>query len=90
MNRNKQSNSGSQYKARRSNKNRGPVVKKDVVFNYAELYNDTDTLKNFVMESGRMVPSRITGVTAKQQRQITHAIKLARFLSLIKYCDSHK
>lgn len=53
-------------------------------------YKDLDTLKEFVMESGRIVPSRVTGVKAKYQRQLTSAIKLARFLALIPYCDSHR
>lgn len=53
-------------------------------------YKDLRLLKEYIMESGRIVPSRITGTTAKQQRQIAHAVKLARFLALLPYCDSHK
>lgn len=53
-------------------------------------YKDIDTLKDFVMEAGRIVPSRVTGVQAKYQRQLTSAIKLARFLALMPYCDSHR
>lgn len=52
-------------------------------------YKDTDTLKDYVMESGRVVPSRITGTSAKYQRQLTLAIKRARFLALLPYCDAH-
>ena len=52
-------------------------------------YKDIDTLKNYIMEAGRIVPSRITGTSAKMQRRVTHAIKLARFLALLPYCDSH-
>ncbi len=52
-------------------------------------YKDIDVLKNFIMETGRIVPARITGATALQQRQLTGAIKLARYLSLLPYCDSH-
>lgn len=52
-------------------------------------YKDLYTLKEYIMESGRIVPSRITGATAKHQRQLSHAIKIARFLSLLPYCDMH-
>lgn len=52
-------------------------------------YKDIPTLKNYVMESGRMVPSRITGTSAKYQRQLSTAIKRARYLALLPYCDMH-
>jgi small subunit ribosomal protein S18 len=52
-------------------------------------YKDLATLKNYVTESGKIVPSRITGTSAKYQRQLATAIKRARYLALIPYCDSH-
>lgn len=52
-------------------------------------YKDIDTLKQNIMESGRIVPSRITGTSARYQRQLTTAIKRARYLSLLHYCDLH-
>ncbi len=52
-------------------------------------YKDVDTLKDYIMESGRIVPSRITGTSAKYQRQLSSAIKLARYLALLPYCDQH-
>ncbi|AJC50557.1 30S ribosomal protein S18 [Coxiella endosymbiont of Amblyomma americanum] len=52
-------------------------------------YKDIDLLKGYIMESGRMVPSRITGTSAKYQRQLSHAIKIARYLALLPYCDTH-
>lgn len=53
-------------------------------------YKDVEMLKNYVMvEGGRIVPSRITGTTARYQRQLTRAIQLARFLGLLPYCDLH-
>lgn len=52
-------------------------------------YKDIDTLKMYVMESGRIIPARITGVTPKQQRQVAKAIKVARFLALLPYSDRH-
>jgi len=52
-------------------------------------YKDLDMLREYVMESGRIVPSRITGTSARYQRQLSRAIKLARFLALLPYCDMH-
>jgi small subunit ribosomal protein S18 len=52
-------------------------------------YKDLNTLKNYVTESGKIVPSRITGTSAKYQRQLATAIKRARFLALLPYSDSH-
>lgn len=52
-------------------------------------YKDVDMLKSYVMESGRIVPSRITGTSARYQRQLAKAIKLARFLALLPYTDVH-
>lgn len=52
-------------------------------------YKDADLLREYVMESGRIVPSRITGTSARYQRQLARAIKLARFLALLPYCDTH-
>ena len=53
-------------------------------------YKDLATLKNYVTESGKIVPSRITGTKAKYQRQLATAIKRARFLALLPYSDAHK
>ena len=53
-------------------------------------YKDLDVIKEYVMESGRIVPSRITGMSARYQRQLARAVKLARYLALIPYCDNHK
>ncbi len=52
-------------------------------------YKDIATLKNYVTETGKIVPSRITGTKARYQRQLATAIKRARFLALLPYCDSH-
>lgn len=53
-------------------------------------YKDLATLKNYVTESGKIVPSRITGTKAKYQRQLATAIKRARYLALLPYSDSHQ
>lgn len=52
-------------------------------------YKDLETLKAYVSETGKIVPSRITGTKAKYQRQLATAIKRARFLALLPYTDSH-
>jgi len=52
-------------------------------------YKDLNLLKSFVSESGKIVPSRITGTSARYQRQLAQAIKRARFLALLPYTDSH-
>ena len=53
-------------------------------------YKDLETLKANVSETGKIVPSRITGTKARYQRQLATAIKQARFLALIPYTDSHE
>ena len=52
-------------------------------------YKDLNLLKQYVSESGKIVPSRITGTSAKYQRQLASAVKRARFLALLPYSDSH-
>lgn len=52
-------------------------------------YKDLDTLKAYVSETGKIVPSRITGTKARYQRQLATAVKRARFLSLLPYTDGH-
>ncbi len=52
-------------------------------------YKDLNTLKQYVSESGKIVPSRITGTKARYQRQLATAIKRARFLALLPYTDNH-
>ena len=52
-------------------------------------YKDLETLKAYITETGKIVPSRITGTNAKYQRQLATAIKRARFLSLLPYTDGH-
>lgn len=52
-------------------------------------YKDVDLLKTCITETGKIIPSRTTGASAKLQRQIALAIKQARFLALLPYCDHH-
>ena len=53
-------------------------------------YKDHDTLKQYITETGKIVPSRITGTKAKYQRQLATAVKRARFLALLPYTDAHQ
>lgn len=53
-------------------------------------YKDIETLKNYITETGKIVPSRITGTNARYQRQLSRAIKRARYLALLPYTDSHQ
>jgi|SRR5690606_21542389 len=50
-------------------------------------YKDLEMLKRYVSERGKLMPSRITGVSAKYQRQLTSAVKRARQLALLPYTD---
>lgn len=52
-------------------------------------FKDINLLKKFITENGKIVPSRITGTKARWQRQLASAIKVARFLALLPYCDKH-
>lgn len=53
-------------------------------------YKDITMLKNYITENGKIVPSRITGTRAKYQRQLSRAIKKARYLALLPYTDQHR
>ena len=48
-------------------------------------YKDTKLLQRFISERGKIVPSRITAVSAKKQRLLAQAIKRARFMALLPY-----
>ena len=52
-------------------------------------YKDLDTLKQYVSETGKIVPRRITGTKAKYHRQLATAVKRARYLALLPYTDAH-
>lgn len=52
-------------------------------------YKDIDTLKAYITETGKIVPSRITGTAARYQRQLSQAVKQARYIALLPYSDSH-
>ena len=53
-------------------------------------YKDPDTLKSFISENGKIMSSRYTRLTAKEQRKLNKAIKRARLLGLLPFTDKHK
>jgi small subunit ribosomal protein S18 len=53
-------------------------------------YKKADVIKRFITERGKIIPRRVSGATAEQQRAITIAVKRARFLALIPYSVSHE
>jgi small subunit ribosomal protein S18 len=53
-------------------------------------YKDTRYLGAYLTEHGKIVPSRITGASASHQRQLANAIKRARYVALLPYCDDHR
>ena len=53
-------------------------------------YKSVDLLKDFISENGKISPARITGTKAHYQRQLSVAVKRARFLALLPYTDQHK
>lgn len=50
-------------------------------------YKDIDLLRKFITERGKLLPRRITGLTAQQQRDLTEAVKYARLLALLPYVN---
>ena len=52
-------------------------------------YKDLGILKGYITETGKIVPSRITGTQSHYQRQLALAVKRARFLALLPYTDQH-
>ena len=51
---------------------------------------DIDVLKKYITETGKIIPSRITGTKANYQKQLAVAIKRARFLALLPFTDQHR
>ena len=52
-------------------------------------YKDVNLLKDFINENGKIIPARITGTKSRYQRQLSVAVKRARFLALLPYTDLH-
>lgn len=52
-------------------------------------YKDLELLRDYLTDTGKIMPARVSGTPAKFQRQLAAAIKRARYLSLLPYCDNH-
>ena len=52
-------------------------------------FKDIKLLKEYITETGKIIPARMTGTSAKYQRQLNKAVKRARHLALLPYTDSH-
>lgn len=52
-------------------------------------YKDLDLLRDYITETGKIMPARVSGTPARFQRRLATAIKRARYLSLLPYCDNH-
>nr|YP_010330141.1 ribosomal protein S18 [Porphyridium aerugineum]UNJ17857.1 ribosomal protein S18 [Porphyridium aerugineum] len=62
---------------------KGPQIKSQEVLDY----KDIDLLRKFTNEQGKILPRRITGLSSKQQKKLTKAIKQARILSILPYVN---
>ena len=53
-------------------------------------YKNTDLLKRYITETGKIIPARVSNISASEQRKLTKAVKIARFLALLPYTDSRR
>ena len=53
-------------------------------------YKNIDVLRQFITETGKIVPARVTGISASNQRKVTKSLKIARDLALLPYTDMHQ
>lgn len=78
----------STWRARSNKKKYCPFTSEKIPVDYIDFKNFR-FLRKYVTETGKIVPSRITGVKNIYQHMLAREIKYARFLALIPYCDRH-
>ena len=66
-----------------------PNSKKNITLGDID-YKNTSLLRRYISESGKISPRRVTGASAKEQRKVNKAVKIARYLALLPFCDNHK
>ena len=66
-----------------------PSSKKNIILADID-YKNTSLLRRYIYESGKISPRRVTGASAKEQRRVNKAVKIARYLALLPFCDNHK
>ena len=83
----------SKFKSRKDDKSNSPFENKKKFCPFSQPgspkidYKDIRLLSRYITEKGKIIPSRITGVSRKKQKELSRAIKRARFLSLISYTN---
>lgn len=75
-----------QRRRRRLLSRRKKFIDADILIDYKR----PDILKRFITDRGKIIPSRVSGATASQQRKLTKAIKRARFMALLPYTVAHR
>ena len=53
-------------------------------------YKNVDLLKRYITETGKIIPARVSNISASEQRKLTKAIKKARLLGFLPFTDKHK
>jgi small subunit ribosomal protein S18 len=71
-----------EFDVRKRRKGRFADIKVDLID-----YKDERLLRKFLTENGKMIPRRITGVSAKTQRRLTRAVKRARIMALLPFVE---
>ena len=78
------------FKRRRTDFDNRPKYCKFTSLGIKEVdFKDIKLLKEYITETGKIIPARMTGTSAKYQRQLNKAVKRARHLALLPYTDSH-
>ena len=69
------------------NKNKG---KKNILIHHPIDYKNIVNLSQYISDAGKIIPARLNGINLKTQRKLSNAIKRARYMAILPYCDRHK